>query len=349
MEKLSPALQHVDSSSGALGTAVNNAIDILVSFIVKAGVDQPIRQRWLERLWQALEEEAVPYIETLGEYWGELCVTKELANVWADEFLPAVEQVWHPQASGHGFFKGTSACLASLYAAGRHEQLLNLLEQAPYKYWHDRCWGVRALVAMGKKNEALRYAEEFKGLNTPPVLVALTCEEILLSSGLYEEAYRRYALQANQGTSNLATFRVIAKKYPHKPAAEILHDLVASTPGAEGKWFAAAKEAGLFDFAIKLVTNSPTDPRTLIRAAKDYCIDRPDFAIAAGLAALRWISLGHGYEITAQDILDAHSATLQAAENSAVGEHAVREQIRALVDGCKSQGHFLRTVLANRL
>lgn len=34
LEKLSPALEQVDSSSGALGTAVNRAIDTLVPIII---------------------------------------------------------------------------------------------------------------------------------------------------------------------------------------------------------------------------------------------------------------------------------------------------------------------------
>jgi len=38
----------------------------------------------------------------------------------------------------------------------------------------------------------------------------------------------------------------IARKYPHKAAGEILADLVKVTPGDEGKWFAAAKDAGLY-------------------------------------------------------------------------------------------------------
>ena len=114
LEKLSPALEQVDSSSGALGSAVNKAIDTLVPIIVKADVEPKLRQRWLERLWQALQDDEMPYIELLGDYWGELCVTPELASHWADEFLPVVESVWSPKASGHGFFKGTSACLASL-------------------------------------------------------------------------------------------------------------------------------------------------------------------------------------------------------------------------------------------
>jgi hypothetical protein len=43
LEKLSPALEHVDSSSGALGSAVNRTIAALVPIIVKADVMPKIR------------------------------------------------------------------------------------------------------------------------------------------------------------------------------------------------------------------------------------------------------------------------------------------------------------------
>ena len=49
-----------------------------------------------------------------------------------------------------------------------------------------------------------------------------------------EEAYERYAVEANQKTTYLATFRAIAKKYPDRTSEEILEDLVESTPGDEG-------------------------------------------------------------------------------------------------------------------
>ncbi len=347
LEKLSPALEQVDSSSGVLGSAVNKAIDTLVPIIVKADVEPKQRQRWLERLWQALQDDEMPYIELLGDYWGELCVTPELASRWADDFMPVVESVWSPKASGHGFFKGTSACLASLYAAGRHQELLALIDKAPFKWWHDRRWGVKALSALGKKAEAIRYAEESRGLNDPGWQIAQSCEAILLSSGLLDEAYSRYAVEANQGTTNLATFRAIAKKYPNKQPDEILRDLIASTPGAEGKWFAAAKDAGLFDVAIELVTRSPTDPRTLTRAARDYAEKQPDFALAAGLAALRWISLGHGYEITGGDVLDAHAAVMHAASKAGIATEGVNAQIREM---CAAPGgRFLQTILARHL
>ena len=349
LEKLSPALEQVDSSSGALGSAVNKAIDTLVPIIVKADVEPKQRQRWLERLWQALQNDQMPYVELLGDYWGELCVTSELASQWADEFMPVVESVWSPKASGHGFFKGTSACLSALFAAGRYDDLLALIDKARFKWWYDRRWGVKALAAMGKKAEAIRYAEESRGLNDPGWQIAQACEAILLSSGLVDEAYRRYAMEANQGTTNLATFRAIARRYPNKSPDEILRDLIATTPGAEGKWFAAAKDAGLFDVAIELATRSPTDPRTLTRAARDFAEKQPDFALTSGLAALHWISRGHGYEITGGDVLDAYAAVTQAAVGAGVPAQRINEQIRAMTAGTQPGNALMRTILARHL
>jgi hypothetical protein len=112
------------------------------------------------------------------------------------------------------------------------------------------------------------------------------CEQILLSSGQVDEAYARYALTANQAGTYLAWFRTVAKKYPHKSPAAILSDLVRHTPGDEGKWFAAAKEAKLFDEAITLANRTPCDPRTLTRAARDFAEQNPAFATEAGLSAL---------------------------------------------------------------
>jgi hypothetical protein len=345
LEKLSPALEQVDSSSGALGSAVNKAIAKLVQVIAKADADPAQRQGWLQRLWQALQDDDIPYLEALGDYWGELCVTPALATQWADELMPPLQRNWRQK--GSGYFKGTSACLSSLLAAGRHQELLTLIDTAPFKWWHDRRWGVQALAALGRKAEAIRYAEESRGRNDPGWQIAQACEQLLLSSGLFDEAYRRYALEANQGTTHLATLRALAKKYPHKPPEEILHDLVASTPGAEGKWFAAAKDAGQFALAAELALRSPTDPRTLTRAARDYAETQADFALAAGLAALHWIAQGHGYEISGADVLDAYAAVLNAAAQTGLARATVDAQIRALY--AMPAGKFLRTVLAHQI
>jgi hypothetical protein len=68
LEKVSPALEHVDSSSGAIGTAVNHAIEELVSVVAKAPADLSRRAKWLERLWNAYLADAIPYIETLSDF-----------------------------------------------------------------------------------------------------------------------------------------------------------------------------------------------------------------------------------------------------------------------------------------
>lgn len=345
LEKLSPALAQVDSSSGALGSAVNKAIDTLVPLIVKADVEPKLRQRWLNRLWQALQDDEIPYLDLLGDYWGELCVTPELASHWANEFMPVVESIWSLAAPGHGYFKGTSACLASLYAAGRFDELLALIDRAPFKWWHNRRWGVKALAAMGKKAEAIRYAEDSRGLNDPGWQIAEACEAVLLSSGLAEEAYRRYAIAANQGTTNLATFRAITKKYPHVPPEQVLQDLIADTPGAEGKWFAAAKEAGMFELAAELAHTSPTDPRTLTRAARDFATEQPQFALNAALSALRWIARGHGYEITGADILDAAHALQQACTQAGLDEHALPAMLAPILEEAPPR-HLLHDLLS---
>lgn len=61
LEKVSPALAHVDSSSGAIGTAVNNAVETLAAIIARAPVVENIHRKWLDRLWKAIEEDDIPY------------------------------------------------------------------------------------------------------------------------------------------------------------------------------------------------------------------------------------------------------------------------------------------------
>ena len=311
LEKLSPSLMQVDSPSGALGTAVNNAIAALVPIIAQAPVDHAAREAWLERLWQAVEADQMPYIELLPDYWGELCVSSELASAWADRFLPTVRSIWSDKDS-FAWFKGCDACLSSLLRAGRHQELLDLIEMAP-QAWHYRQWGVKALVAMGKRAEALRYAEASQDINADPAAIAEACESILIDSGMADEAYQRYAIKANQRNTYLATFRAIMKKYPHKAQRDVLADLVESTPGEEGKWFATAKSIGLYDEAIDLANRSPCNPLTLVRAASDMRESQPVFAMKAGITALRWMLAGWGYELTGSDVLNAFHYMMEAA------------------------------------
>ena len=103
----------------------------------------------------------------------------------------------------------------------------------------------------------------------------------------------------------------------------------------------------MFDMAIELATRSPTDPRTLTRAARDFAEKQPEFALAAGLAALDWISRGHGYEITGGDVLDAHAAVMHAASQAGIATEEVNARISEM---CAAPGgRFLQTILARYL
>ena len=313
MEKLSPALEHIDTSSGTLGTAVDNAIEVIAPMIAGADVPDALRDKWLERLWQAVEEDEIPYLEQLSDYWGDLCVTAERANRWAEEFLPATRLVLSPNRQRrYIYFKGTSACLSALLTAGRYQDILDLLGIEPDNIWSYTQYGVKALLASDRPAEALQYAEKCRGLNQPDGIISQTCEEILLSRGKFDEAYRLYAIEANQRNTYLATFRAIMRKYPDMEPAEILQDLVASTPGSEGKWFAAARSAGLLDEALHLARSSPCEPKTLIRAVGELTAEKPEIAVEIGLAALHWLAEGYGYEITGVDVMDAVRKTLKA-------------------------------------
>lgn len=61
LERISPALENVDSSSGAIGTAVNHAISDLIPIIAEAPAGGRTREAWLERLWAAHEADQMPY------------------------------------------------------------------------------------------------------------------------------------------------------------------------------------------------------------------------------------------------------------------------------------------------
>lgn len=336
--KVSPALEHVDSSSGSLGNAVNKAIEALVPIIAKAPADDKLRDRWMEKLWDAVQDDEIPYIELLPEYWGELCVTQKCASRWADEFIGTVRIVFSPDSGPGAYFKGTTVCFSALYKAGRYEEMMALLKIPKKTFWHNRRWGVKAL----------EYTEQSRDAYTSPVSIARTCEEILLSCGMAEEAYERYAVDANQKTTYLATFRAIAKKYPQKTPEEILEDLVESTPGDEGKWFAAARSAGLYDVAIELANRSPCDPRTLTRATRAHAGTEPQFALEAGMAALRWLAEGYGYDITGMDVWMAYDESMKAARNAGC-EEETHARIKTLVSRENFADRFVTQVLGRKL
>ena len=312
----------------------------------EAPADAATRDEWLERLFEAHAEDKIPYIERLADHWGELCASPHVASRWADRLIGITRRALSPDQTIRGSFHGTTACLSALYVAGRHADLLDVLQDEDF--WPYRRWAMKALAAQGKKAEALRYAEASRSPWASDLDIDRLCEEVLLSSGLEEEAYQRYGLRANLANTNLAWFRAVAKKYPHKQPAEILDDLAAQTPGEEGKWFAAAKAAKLFAEAIVLANRTPCAPQTLTRAARDFAEKNPSFALEAGLAALHWLVEGYGYDITGQDVLNAYAHTMTAAETAGCAD-ATRQRIRDLVAQERLGDRFVSKVLGRHL
>ncbi len=346
LERVSPALSHVDGSSGAIGSAVNHAIAELSALIAAAPANLATRDAWLERLYEAHQNDEIPYIESLADHWGELCGTKELASRWADRLVGITSNALSPDPKMRGHYHGTTMCLTALFRAERFDELLTLLEHE--KFWPYKRWSVRALAALGKKSEAIALAEASRGPWTSEADVARLCEEILLSSGLVDEAFERYAADANRAGTYLATYRAVAKKYPTKSEEDVLARLVASTPGDEGKWFAAAKDAALFAEAIALARRTPTDPRTLARAARDHVDGQPAFALEAGLVALDWLARGYGYEVTSADVWAAYLPAKSVAER-ADGTAALRSRVREIAARYRDGKNLVAEVLRREL
>ena len=318
LEKISPALCQVDSSSGALGNATCSAVRALVPFIAGAQVADALRAKWLERLFAAIQDDDPPYIESLGDHWGELCVSIELASRWADDLVPLLRRAQAERTRGvFAWVSGSSVCYSALFKAERHDELLSLLDGGDLDpFWPYRVWGGRVLLARGQVDEAIAYMAGRVSHDAPQAALAEFAEDALLKVGRHIEAYARYAIEANQANSKLATFRAIAKKYPEIAPDQLLSDLINSMPGDEGKWFATAKSLKRFELATVLAWRSPCDPKTLTRAARDHLSSQPTFAAEVALAALHWMSMGHGYDLTAMDAREAYRFALDAAQSA---------------------------------
>ena len=104
----------------------------------------------------------------------------------------------------------------------------------------------------------------------------------------------------------------------------------------------------LYDLALQLADQSPCEPKTLTRAARDFLESEPAFAMGAAMAALRWLNEGWGYEVTTIDVVDAFDLAVAAADRAHIDN--VLDRIGVLLDQTKGAGNaFVRQSLARRL
>ncbi len=107
--------------------------------------------------------------------------------------------------------------------------------------WRDLLWVGRVKVACGEIDEAIEFMANSVNPWTPMAGLARFAEAALLQAGRCAEAYERYAFEANRATTYRATFRRVAGKYPEIDPGRVMSDLIATTPGEEGGWFATTK------------------------------------------------------------------------------------------------------------
>ena len=345
LEKLSPAVSGIDSSSGGLGNATAGVVERMVPLIAAAPVPRRVREKWLERLLDAIHDDDPPYIEPLGEHWGALCAGPELASHWADELLPLVQRVMADRRAGnYAYTRSGTLCYSALFHAGRFDDLLAVLALDPKPYWHDQQWAAKALAARGDIDGAVKLMEGLRSRHAPDIALSAVAEQLLLDAGRADEAYARYGIQATLANTNIATFRAIAKRYPGVAPGRILGDLIASTPGEEGKWFATAKTLKQYDLALALARRAAVDPKTLVRAARDHIRGQPAFALEVALMSLHWMARGAGYELTGADVCGAREHALAAADSLGLAS-SVRERIAEQVAGQGASALWVRQCL----
>ena len=154
MERIWPAFQDIDTSSGALGTAVARTLAELIPILIDAPADHATRSKWLERLFEAVQNDGVEYLAPVEDRWGEIARYPDLINEYADRLIGMVRRAWTDHATFQHVI-GTSICLSSLLEAARYDELAELLAIAKDEVLvlaSVRCRGSRPAGAVGSRN-----------------------------------------------------------------------------------------------------------------------------------------------------------------------------------------------------
>jgi hypothetical protein len=325
-QRIWPAFEHIDTSSGALGNAVRRTLEDLLPILIEAPADEKTRAKWLEQLREAIEDDGVDYLAPIADRFGQIAAYPQLMNLHADCDLDMTRAAWSDHARFSHVTTGTLT-LSCLLEAGRYDELMALLALKKTSLWFDMKFGAEALLRQGHEDQALAFAEALLkddvrqwGYHD----IAQFCEAILVRQGREEDAYRRFGLPTASGNTYLAMWRDLVKRYPDLDARRILVDLIESH-GSKGKWFAAAKTAKYLDLALDCAAQSDAAPATLIRASRDFAIKEPAFAAQVGLHAIAHLLAGRGYEPSPLDIDEAVSHVLAASARIGQGDAALRQ------------------------
>jgi len=326
--RLYPALMHIDSSSGALGTAMNKTIDSLMPILIKADWDMNTRGKQLDKLYDAIIEDGWGTFDSLRDYWGDLCVYPGLAHLWADQFMDCTKDVL---SSTNQYCSAVDMCLSCLVYTERYQEVEELLQlDERHSWFHHKFWAM-ALVKQGKLQEALDYAGQIlsqqRTKNSDPEIDSF-CESVLLDMGKIE------------------IYRGVCKKYPTIDKRKILLDLIEKK-GIKGKWFAAAKTAGQLDIALECAMTGDSDPDTLLRATRDFAEKDPEFALNVGVKAVMVYLTGSFYDPIAPIDIRAAFTKLMSAASKSNSQQLVRTELskRVLRESNRIKTDLRETIL----
>ena len=88
-QRIWPAFEHIDTSSGALGTAVRSTLEELLPILINAPADVKTRAKWLEQIREAIEEDGVDYLAPIAHCFGQIAAFPALMNLHADRCAPS--------------------------------------------------------------------------------------------------------------------------------------------------------------------------------------------------------------------------------------------------------------------
>jgi hypothetical protein len=325
-QRIWPAFEHIDTSSGALGNAVGRTLEGLLPILIDAPADEKTRAKWLEQLRDAIMDDGVDYLLPIADHFGQIASFPALMNLHAERDLDMIKTAWSDHDS-YSHVTTATLTLSCLLEVGRYDALLALLERQKTLIWFYDKFGAEALLRQGRKDEALVYAEALLKDDRRQwghFEITQFCERILVGQGREEEAYRRFGLPSVSGNTYVAMWRDLVKRYPDIDSRQILEDLI-DTQGSKGKWFAAAKTAKYLDIALDCAAQPDAAPATLIRASRDFSIKDPAFAAQVGLHAIDHLLAGHGYEPSPLDIDEAVTHVMTAAERTGQGARVLLE------------------------
>ena len=85
----------------------------------------------------------------------------------------------------------------------------------------------------------------------------------------------------------------------------------------------------------------------MTRAARDHLGNQPTFAAEAALAALHWMSQGHGYELTGADVQEAYRHAMAAAQSIGHAEQ-IQRRVDQVLDGDAPAAKWMRQAMGIR-